>query len=132
MTGPQEGVPGSGPAGGPRTAWAAWADGQRRAVAEAGRWREPRTFTVRAGSGTTGTVEGRPGEVVSFAANDYLGLATHPTVVAAAHAALDRWGTGSGASRLVTGSRPVHAALEEALAAWTPRSSTGVAWPGPP
>ena len=35
-------------------------------------------------------------------------LAAHPAVVAAAHAALDRWGAGSGASRLVTGSRPVH------------------------
>ena len=34
--------------------------------------------------------------VVSFASNDYLGLTQHPAVVAAAHAALDRWGTGSG------------------------------------
>ena len=39
-------------------------------------------------------------------------------MVAAAQAALDRWGAGSGASRLVTGSRPVHAELEAALAAW--------------
>jgi 8-amino-7-oxononanoate synthase len=39
-------------------------------------------------------------------------------VLAAAHAALDRWGAGSGASRLVVGSRPVHQELEAALAAW--------------
>jgi 8-amino-7-oxononanoate synthase len=39
-------------------------------------------------------------------------------VVAAAHAALDRWGAGSGASRLVVGSRPVHDELEHELAAW--------------
>ena len=45
---------------------------------------------------TTGTPGRRRGEVVSFASNDYLGLATHPAVVAAAHAALDRWGAGSG------------------------------------
>jgi 8-amino-7-oxononanoate synthase len=56
--------------------------------------------------------------VVSFASNDYLGLTTHPSVVAAAHAALDRWGAGAGASRLVTGSRPVHHDLEAALADW--------------
>ena len=56
--------------------------------------------------------------VVSFASNDYLGLASHPEVVKAAHEALDRWGTGSGASRLVTGSRPVHRELEDALASW--------------
>jgi 8-amino-7-oxononanoate synthase len=39
-------------------------------------------------------------------------------VVAAAHAALDRWGSGSGAARLIVGSRPVHSELEHALAAW--------------
>ncbi len=61
---------------------------------------------------------GEPISVVSFASNDYLGLASHPKVVDAAHRALDRWGTGSGASRLVTGSRPVHRHLEEALAEW--------------
>jgi 8-amino-7-oxononanoate synthase len=59
-----------------------------------------------------------PDEVVSFASNDYLGLSCHPAVVAAAHQALDRWGAGSGASRLVTGSRPIHAELEETLADW--------------
>jgi 8-amino-7-oxononanoate synthase len=57
-------------------------------------------------------------EIVSFASNDYLGLSCHPAVVAAAHQALDRWGAGSGASRLVTGSRPIHAELEETLADW--------------
>jgi 8-amino-7-oxononanoate synthase len=39
-------------------------------------------------------------------------------VAAAAHAAIDRWGTGSGASRLVVGARPVHDDLEVELAAW--------------
>jgi 8-amino-7-oxononanoate synthase len=55
---------------------------------------------------------------VSFASNDYLGLSQHPAVVAAAHAALDRWGAGSGAARLIVGSRPVHSELELALAEW--------------
>jgi 8-amino-7-oxononanoate synthase len=57
-------------------------------------------------------------KVVAFASNDYLGLSTHPSVVAAAHRALDLWGAGAGASRLVTGSRPCHEDLERALADW--------------
>jgi 8-amino-7-oxononanoate synthase len=56
--------------------------------------------------------------VVSFASNDYLGLTSHPAVVASAHEAIDRWGTGTGASRLVVGSRPLHTELEAELAAW--------------
>ena len=56
--------------------------------------------------------------VISFASNDYLGLTQHPAVKEAARDAVDRWGTGSGAARLVVGSRPVHSRLEEALAAW--------------
>ena len=82
-------------------------------VVDEGRWRAPRDFDAL---GPGGLLEER--EVVSFASNDYLGLSCHPTVTAAAHAAIDRWGTGAGASRLVTGSRPVHAELERELAAW--------------
>jgi 8-amino-7-oxononanoate synthase len=83
------------------------------AVVEEGRWRSPRQFDAR---GPVGTLEGSP--VVSFASNDYLGLTAHPAVVAAGVAALERWGAGAGASRLVTGSRPVHTELESALADW--------------
>jgi 8-amino-7-oxononanoate synthase len=46
------------------------------------------------------------------------GLRAHPAVIAAAGAARARWGAGAGASRLVTGSRPVHTELEQALAGW--------------
>ena len=83
-------------------------------VVDEGRWRAPREFDAL---GPAGVLEhGSP--VVSFASNDYLGLSAHPTVVAAAQRALTRWGAGSGASRLVTGTRPVHGELEEALADW--------------
>ncbi|HEU5151948.1 MAG TPA: 8-amino-7-oxononanoate synthase [Iamia sp.] len=83
-------------------------------VAAAGRWRTTRAFDARGPRGRLpdGTA------VTSFASNDYLGLSAHPAVIAAAHAALDRWGTGSTASRLVVGSRPPHHALEVDLAAW--------------
>jgi 8-amino-7-oxononanoate synthase len=83
-------------------------------VRTAGRWRQPRD--LHATGAVTGTVDGRP--VVTFASNDYLGLTHHPGVVAAAHDALDRWGAGTGASRLVVGSRPSHGELEAELAAW--------------
>lgn len=55
-------------------------------------------------------------DLLNLASNNYLGLADDPRVVAAAHHALDRWGVGAGASRLVTGHTAAHAELEEALA----------------
>src|SRR5690606_3753355 len=84
------------------------------AIRGAGRWRTVRDIALT--GAVTGTVDGRA--VVTFASNDYLGLTHHPEVVAAAHAALDRWGTGTGASRLVVGSRPLHTELEAELAGW--------------
>lgn len=99
------------------TSWERWAEAEGSAIRAAGRWRTVRDFDA---AGTTGWLGGGDGgrAVVSFASNDYLGLSRHPAVVAAAHAALDRWGTGAGSARLVTGSRPVHTELEAELADW--------------
>ncbi len=83
--------------------WRAWAEAEARAIREAGLWRAPRDLP--------------PGALV-FASNDYLGLTQHPAVVAAAHDALDRYGSGSGSARLIVGSRPVHGELERELADW--------------
>lgn len=96
-----------------RSAHGRWVGAELDQIRSAGRWRRIRPFDAR---GPVGRVDGR--HVVSFASNDYLGLSTHPVVVAAAHDALDRWGAGATASRLVVGSRPVHHDLETALAAW--------------
>lgn len=60
-------------------------------------------------------------DVIDLAGNDYLGFARDPRVVKAAAAAAEAWGAGAGASRLVTGTLPVHEALETALAEWTGR-----------
>ncbi|MBG0560042.1 8-amino-7-oxononanoate synthase [Actinoplanes aureus] len=57
--------------------------------------------------------------VVDLAGNDYLGLSTHPRVVAAARQAIEAYGLGATGSRLVRGSTDAHAALEHTLAAWT-------------
>jgi 8-amino-7-oxononanoate synthase len=56
--------------------------------------------------------------LISFSCNDYLGLSQHPKVKAAAIAAIEKYGTGAGASRLVTGNHPLYAELEARLAAW--------------
>ncbi len=53
---------------------------------------------------------------LSFSCNDYLGLTHHPEVKAAAIAAIERYGAGAGASRLVTGNHPLYAELESRLA----------------
>ena len=97
-----------------RGSWDLRVTAELDAVRAAGRWRTTRDL-VTSGP-VTGTLDGRP--VVTFASNDYLGLTHHPAVVAAAHEALDRWGAGTGASRLIVGSRPLHTELESALAAW--------------
>ncbi len=59
-------------------------------------------------------LEGRA--VVNFASNDYLGLASDPRLMAAATAAIARYGTGSTGSRLLSGQRPLHEELEQAIA----------------
>ena len=61
------------------------------------------------------------GALLDLASNDYLGLSRHPAVVAAAQEAAAHAGVGSGASRLVSGSRPVHHRLEQELAGWLGR-----------
>jgi 8-amino-7-oxononanoate synthase len=107
----------SEPAGGAAHVGPGWdgrVDAELDGIRAAGRWRVTRDVTTT--GAVTGEVDGRA--VVTFASNDYLGLTHHPAVVAAAHAALDRWGAGTGASRLVVGSRPLHGELESELAAW--------------
>jgi len=62
-----------------------------------------------------------PSPLLDLASNDYLGLSRDAAVLAAAAAELAASGLGAGASRLVSGTRPVHLQLEEALAAWLGR-----------
>jgi glycine C-acetyltransferase len=54
-------------------------------------------------------------EVLNLCANNYLGLADHPDVVAAAKEALDRWGYGMASVRFICGTQEVHKELEAAL-----------------
>jgi len=59
-------------------------------------------------------VDGKP--VIEFSSYNYLGLASHPEVISAAQQAINQYGTSVGASRIVSGERPVHQALETAIA----------------
>ncbi|MFC4105401.1 8-amino-7-oxononanoate synthase [Micromonospora zhanjiangensis] len=79
-----------------------------------------RRARLRAKAGLTRTLRPRAAEdrVIDLAGNDYLGLARHPEVTAAAAAALPGYGLGATGSRLVRGSTDLHAALEETLADW--------------
>ncbi len=54
-------------------------------------------------------------EVLNFCANNYLGLSSHPKVIEAAHAALDRWGYGMSSVRFICGTQTIHAELEERI-----------------
>ncbi|MCB5908949.1 glycine C-acetyltransferase [Streptomyces pinistramenti] len=70
------------------------------------------------------TAGGRPGEVLNFCANNYLGLADHPEVIAAAHEALDRWGYGMASVRFICGTQEVHKELERRLSAFLGQEDT--------
>lgn len=59
-------------------------------------------------------VDGR--ELLNLASNDYLGLSQHPKLIEAAVDATQRYGVGSGASRLVSGTKPIHQAVEARFA----------------
>jgi glycine C-acetyltransferase len=84
-------------------------------IRDAGLWKPERVL----GSPQNATVRLRDGrEVLNFCANNYLGLADHPDVVAAAHAALDRWGFGMASVRFICGTQDVHKELEARLSAF--------------
>ena len=55
-------------------------------------------------------------KVLNLCANNYLGLADHPELIAAAHAALERWGYGLASVRFICGTQSIHRDLETALA----------------
>lgn len=62
------------------------------------------------------SVEGREGTVLNFCANNYLGLSSHPTVIQAAHNALDSHGFGMSSVRFICGTQDIHKELEHKLA----------------
>jgi len=88
-------------------------DTELDAIREAGTFKSERAITSPQGPHVT--IAGRDGDVVNLCANDYLGLANHPDVVAAAREALDRWGFGVASVRFICGTLELHTQLESAL-----------------
>ncbi|MCT0209370.1 MAG: 8-amino-7-oxononanoate synthase [Cyanobium sp.] len=87
------------------------------------RRRRLRSFATTAGGGLKAVVGAgeAAAPLLDLASNDYLGFSHHPLLQQAACDAIARDGTGSGASPLVTGTRPVHTLLAETLANWLGR-----------
>ena len=83
-----------------------------QSVKDAGLYRQLRL--VAGDQGPTLMLDGR--EVINFSSNNYLGIANHPALATAAKAAIDRYGCGSGASRLISGNMTLHEELEAKLA----------------
>ncbi|MFN0129891.1 MAG: glycine C-acetyltransferase [Verrucomicrobiales bacterium] len=85
------------------------------AIRAAGLWKTERLIGTPQGARVR-LADGR--EAINMCANNYLGLGNHPDVVAAAHAALDRWGYGCASVRFICGTQDIHRELESALSAF--------------
>ena len=93
-----------------------------QAIADAGLAR--RRHVLESPCGRLVTVEGK--QLVNFASNDYLGLASHPEIARAMAEGAEHWGAGSGAAHLVSGHLAPHETIEQHLAEFTgfPRALT--------
>jgi len=89
--------------------------GELEAIRAEGLWKAERTLAspqdvhVRTGDGR---------ELLNLCSNNYLGLADHPAVLAAAREALERWGFGLASVRFICGTQTIHAELEQRLSAF--------------
>jgi glycine C-acetyltransferase len=90
----------------------AWVDEELQALRDAGLYNNIRTLGSPQGAWLV--VDGK--KVLNFCSNNYLGLANHPHIVAAAKAAIDEMGVGPGAVRTIAGTMDLHVRLDERLA----------------
>ena len=89
--------------------------GRLAEVREAGLYKTELLITTPQGAHVE--VDGR-GELLNLCANNYLGLASHPAIVEAAHEALDRWGYGMASVRFICGTQALHRELEDRLSSF--------------
>ncbi len=79
-------------------------------------WKVERPITTSQSAHIKVAMDGKQREVLNLCANNYLGLADHPALVAAAKAALDSHGLGMASVRFICGTSDLHIRLEEAIA----------------
>jgi len=89
-----------------------WLGDQLQTLKDQNLYKVPKILESPAG----GRVQMNGKEVVNLASNNYLGLANHPKVVAAAEQAIQDWGVGAGAVRWIGGTMAIHDELEQRLA----------------
>src|SRR5271167_4077472 len=85
---------------------------QIKDIRKAGTYKNERVIVTPQGTAIR-VADGQP--VLNFCANNYLGLAQHPAVAAAAKAAIDEWGYGCASVRFICGTQAVHKELEVRL-----------------
>lgn len=90
----------------------AWVDEELQGLRDAGLYNQIRTLGTPQGAWLE--VDGR--RVLNFCSNNYLGLANHPALTAAAKAAMDKYGVGPGAVRSIAGTMDIHVELDQRLA----------------
>lgn len=84
-------------------------------IEAAGLYKRERVIATPQNAQVAVTANGQRRDVLNFCANNYLGLADHPELVKAAHAALDRWGYGMSSVRFICGTQEIHKELEAKL-----------------
>jgi len=90
----------------------AWVDEELQALRDAGLYNHIRTLGSPQGAWLV--VDGK--QVLNFCSNNYLGLANHPRIIAAAKQAIDTMGVGPGAVRTIAGTMDLHVQLDQRLA----------------
>jgi glycine C-acetyltransferase len=85
-------------------------------IRDAGLYKEERVITSPQRAAIDVAANGETREVLNFCANNYLGLADHPDIIAAAHQALDDHGFGLASVRFICGTQDLHKELEAKIA----------------
>ena len=89
-----------------------WIDDELKNLRETGFYNTIRTLSSPQGAHVV--VDGK--NVLNFSSNNYLGLANHPRIIAAAEAAMQKYGLGPGAVRSIAGTMTLHLELEKRMA----------------
>ena len=95
----------------PYQAVKSWLEGELQEIRDSGLYKDEQVILTP----QEPRVRTRDGDVVNFCANNYLGLAHHPEIVAAAREGLDSHGFGMASVRFICGTQDIHKELEEAL-----------------